>query len=78
MGQAERYIGLERGATDNIDRFMPNIGKYMVNVLKGESNGQEMDAAWGWKSRAEIEAAGRGDMNRRELRDFIAGTTSRL
>ena len=29
---------------------MPIIGKYMVNVLKGESNGKEKDEAWGWKS----------------------------
>lgn len=60
------------------DRFMPNIGKYMVNVLEGESNGKEMDTAWGWKSRADIEVASRGDMNRRELRDFDTGTTSKL
>lgn len=60
------------------DRFMPNIGKYMISVLKGESNGKQMDTAWGWKSRAEIEAARRGEMNRRELRDFDTGTTPRL
>ncbi|CAK4031370.1 related to FAD-dependent oxidoreductase [Lecanosticta acicola] len=30
-------------------KFMPIIGKYMLNVLKGESNGPEKDQAWAWK-----------------------------
>lgn len=33
-----------------LSRFMPVIGKYMINVLDGESNGQAKDKAWGWKS----------------------------
>ncbi|KAK4986558.1 hypothetical protein LTR50_005242 [Elasticomyces elasticus] len=33
-------------------KFLPNIGKYMVNVLDGVSNGDERDQAWGWKSEA--------------------------
>lgn len=51
---------------------MPNIGKYMVNVLKGQSNGREMDKAWGWKSKAEREAAADGHVERsRELNDLM-------
>ncbi|KIV85668.1 hypothetical protein PV11_01335 [Exophiala sideris] len=30
-------------------KFLPNIGKYVVNVLNGKSNGQEKDEAWAWK-----------------------------
>ena len=30
-------------------RFLANAGKYIVNVLDGKSNGEEKDAAWGWK-----------------------------
>lgn len=30
-------------------KFLPTAGMYMVNVLKGESNGPEKDKAWGWK-----------------------------
>ncbi|KAF2479356.1 FAD dependent oxidoreductase [Neohortaea acidophila] len=30
-------------------KFLPNAGKYMVNVLNGTGNGEERDRAWGWK-----------------------------
>ncbi|KAK0774168.1 hypothetical protein LTS02_015636 [Friedmanniomyces endolithicus] len=30
-------------------KFLPNAGKYMVNVLTGASNGAEKDQAWSWK-----------------------------
>ncbi|KAK3113552.1 hypothetical protein LTR53_009037 [Teratosphaeriaceae sp. CCFEE 6253] len=30
-------------------KFLPNAGKYMLNVLQGKTNGREKDAAWGWK-----------------------------
>lgn len=29
---------------------MPVAGKYMINILNGESNGAEKDKAWGWKT----------------------------
>ena len=32
-------------------RFLPNAGKYIVNVLDGKSNGEEKDVAWGWKAK---------------------------
>ncbi|KAL2419341.1 L-pipecolate oxidase [Exophiala dermatitidis] len=51
-------------------KFLPNIGKYVVNVLAGKSNGPEKDGAWAWKK----EWAGRGAhekvLPKGELRDF--------
>lgn len=58
---------------------MPNIGRYMLNVLSGNSNGSEKDEAWGWKTEAELNAAEAVSARRRELRDFeTGGSTSRL
>lgn len=57
---------------------MPNIGKYMINVLKRQSNGQEMGKAWGWKSKVEIETACSGHTEAEELRGYGTGSTSRL
>ena len=34
-------------------RFMPVAGKYFINILNGESNGDEKDKAWGWKTDAD-------------------------
>jgi sarcosine oxidase / L-pipecolate oxidase len=31
-------------------KFLPTIGKYVVKVIHGESNGKEMDETWGWKA----------------------------
>ncbi|RVX69086.1 hypothetical protein B0A52_06799 [Exophiala mesophila] len=31
-------------------KFLPVIGQYVVNVLKGKSNGVEKDEAWSWKT----------------------------
>lgn len=58
---------------------MPNIGKYMIKVLNGESNGPEKDRAWGWKSKAELQAPALSA--RKELGDFDdagVGSASRL
>jgi sarcosine oxidase / L-pipecolate oxidase len=54
-------------------RFLPNIGKYMLNVLSGQSNGPEKDKAWGWKSNAELEEAKRGGKadEQREFQEFV-------
>lgn len=75
----EDFIEIEAFCTDDGDRFMPNIGKYMINVLKRQSNGREsMDKAWAWKSKAELEATSREHKKRRELNDPNAGRLSRL
>ncbi|KAK4499230.1 hypothetical protein PRZ48_009743 [Zasmidium cellare] len=34
-------------------KFMPVAGKYFINILNGESNGDEKDKAWGWKTDAD-------------------------
>lgn len=59
-------------------RFLPNIGKYMLNVLQGHSNGPEKDKAWGWKTEAELQAA--AGVVKREFTDFEDGgmSSSRL
>lgn len=58
---------------------MPNIGKYMIKVLKRQSNGREMDAAWCWKRDSELEAARNVHTEKpRELRDYDIGSVSRL
>lgn len=57
---------------------MPNIGKYMINVLKRQSNGSEMDTAWGWKNKAQLEMASGGPTQRRELSDLEADSVSKL
>lgn len=64
--------------TDLGHRFMPNIGKYMINVLKTESNGSEMDRAWCWKSKAEIEAARDRHTESKELRHYDTGSIPKL
>ncbi|KAK7705306.1 hypothetical protein SLS64_008143 [Diaporthe eres] len=60
-------------------KFLPNIGKYMLNVLKGQSNGPEKDKAWGWKSSAELEAAKRENkgVEQREFEEFVDKGPSR-
>lgn len=57
---------------------MPNIGKYMINVLKRQGNGSVMDRAWGWKSKDELEAASCGLTKRRELKDLENDGMSKL
>ncbi|EXJ86394.1 hypothetical protein A1O3_03345 [Capronia epimyces CBS 606.96] len=51
-------------------KFLPNIGRYVVNVLNSKSNGKDKDEAWRWKS----EWAGRGAhekvLPKGELADF--------
>lgn len=50
----------------------------MVNILNGESNGPEKDAAWGWKSAEVLSKAGLRGFGalglkmapKRELQDF--------
>ena len=60
-------------------KFLPTIGKYIVNVLDGASNGAEKDAHWAWKSGPQ---AGRGAHEKayphRELRDLEDEPSARL
>lgn len=57
---------------------MPNIGKYMINVLKGQSNGRDMDTAWSWKSKAELKAARSVFAKLKELNDLTSDSVSKL
>ncbi|KAI9757025.1 MAG: hypothetical protein M1835_000683 [Candelina submexicana] len=41
-------------------KFLPTIGRYVVNVLEGRSNGEEMDRRWGWKMEGGEEGWGQG------------------
>lgn len=51
-------------------KFLPNIGKYVVNVLDGKSNGKEKDEAWRWKKTWEGRGAHEKVLPRCELKDF--------
>lgn len=69
------YIAV--GGSFHSYKFLPNSGKYMLNVLNGKSNGEEKDRAWKWKSQEELKqraAKEFGDSprkgKRRELRDY--------
>ena len=52
-------------------KFLPNIGKYVINVLDNISNGSERDEHWAWKS---VPLSGRGAHEKayphRELHDL--------
>lgn len=54
-------------------KFLPIIGRYVVNVLDGVSNGEEKDRVWAWKEKKDGKE-GRGAhekvVPRRELRDM--------
>lgn len=52
-------------------KFLPNIGKYVVNVLSGQGNGPEKDEHWKWKTAPpEGKGAHEKAYPTRELRDF--------
>ncbi|KAJ9612452.1 hypothetical protein H2200_004049 [Cladophialophora chaetospira] len=51
-------------------KFLPNIGKYVVNVLEGKSNGKEKDEAWCWKRSWDGRGAHEKTLPRCELKDF--------
>ena len=44
-----RFAGSHRAKLTSVSRFLPNVGKYIINVLNGKSNGEEKDTAWDWK-----------------------------
>ncbi|KAI1617824.1 FAD dependent oxidoreductase [Exophiala viscosa] len=51
-------------------KFLPNIGRYVVNVLNGKSNGQEKDKAWAWKRTWSERGAHEKVLPRAQLADF--------
>lgn len=52
-------------------KFLPNIGKYVVNVLEGKSNGEERDATWRWKTKFAKRGAHEKVLPKGELRDLV-------
>ncbi|KAF2199281.1 nucleotide-binding domain-containing protein [Delitschia confertaspora ATCC 74209] len=70
-----RNLYLATGGSFHSWKFLPIIGKYVVNVLNGLSNGEEKDKRWAWKSAGgDGERTGRGAheavVPTRELRDL--------
>ena len=52
-------------------KFLPTIGKYVINVLNGVSNGEVKDKRWAWKTTAPQErGAHEKVVPRRELKDL--------
>jgi len=51
-------------------KFLPIIGKYVVNVLHGQSNGKEKDNAWKWKSAWSDRGAHEKVLPGGDLKDF--------
>lgn len=41
-------------------KFLPTIGKYVINVLEGRSNGHEKDEHWAWKTNLDELSGSRG------------------
>ncbi|KAJ4985172.1 L-pipecolate oxidase 2 [Stagonosporopsis vannaccii] len=70
------YIAV--GGSFHSYKFMPNAGKYLLNVIDGRSNGEEKDRAWKWKNEDELKKRGAKEFgnsprsgSRRELNDFV-------
>lgn len=65
---------LATGGSFHSYKFLPILGKYMVNVLSGKGNGEMRDRAWEWKKRMDGDEKTRGAHEstapRRELRDL--------
>lgn len=57
-------------ADTDMFRFLPNSGKYMLNVLNDKSNGEEKDRAFGWKSHADLDGARQKSVACEEWRDL--------
>ncbi|CZT14152.1 related to FAD-dependent oxidoreductase [Ramularia collo-cygni] len=66
------------GGSFHAYKFLPNAGKYMLNVLAGEGNGPEKDKAWGWKVEGEFKDEHQFGLliektvSKKELRDLQA------
>ncbi|KAF2012793.1 FAD/NAD(P)-binding domain-containing protein [Aaosphaeria arxii CBS 175.79] len=66
-----RNLYLAVGGSFHSWKFLPTIGKYVVNVLNGQSNGEEKDSHWQWKTSAPKErGAHEKVIPKRELRDL--------
>nr|POE59164.1 l-pipecolate oxidase [Quercus suber] len=52
-----RNLYLAVGGSFHSYKFLPTIGKYMLNVLSGEGNGEEKDRAWAWKKEHDVSKA---------------------
>ncbi|RDW83823.1 NAD(P)/FAD-dependent oxidoreductase [Aspergillus mulundensis] len=60
------------GGSFHFYKFLPTIGRYVVNVLDGVGNGEEKDQAWSWKSAGEAERGVHESLiPKREYRDFL-------
>lgn len=55
-------------------KFLPIIGKYVANVIRGISNGEEKDQAWAWKttiSQDRLKFAHGNVIPKRDLKDLL-------
>ncbi|KAL4967416.1 NAD(P)/FAD-dependent oxidoreductase [Aspergillus stella-maris] len=60
------------GGSFHFYKFLPTIGKYVVNVLGGVSNGDVKDKAWGWKPAVDNERGVHASLiPKHEFRDFV-------
>ncbi|KAH9815323.1 fructosyl amino acid oxidase [Teratosphaeria destructans] len=57
-------------------KFLPNAGKYMLNVLDGRGNGVEKDRAWGWKDGETLRTGDKRSHSRREFNDLVKSSLS--
>ena len=66
-----KNLYLAIGGSFHSYKFLPVAGRYMVNVLNGKGNGEEMDKAWAWKKGTEgRRGAHESTAPKRELRDL--------
>ncbi|KAA8643337.1 hypothetical protein EYZ11_000916 [Aspergillus tanneri] len=69
---ANLYLAV--GGSFHCYKFLPTIGKYVTNVLRGVGNGQK-DEAWRWrKSRCHERGVHETLVPKKELRDFASGS----
>ena len=77
-----KNLYLATGGSFHSYKFLPTVGLYMVNVLRGKSNGEEKDKAWGWKKAgAGWRGAHEKTAPKRDLKDLMdkeSGHTARL
>lgn len=61
---------LAAGGSFHCWKFLPTIGRYVVNVLDGVSNGVESDEAWAWKSERKGQGVHDSLVPRKELGQY--------
>lgn len=60
------------GGSFHFYKFLPTIGRHVINVLEGTGNGPARDRAWSWKSAAENERGVHESLApKKEFKDFI-------